>query len=652
LNGKDLVDNERISGVTSSQLVIAAVNYADAGDYSLVASNAAGCVTGRVARLAVTPVLAWGDNTLGQTQVPPSASNVVMIAAGENHSLALLADGRALGWGDNAFGQAQVPGFATNLVSLAAGQAHSLALSATGDVLAWGDDSYGQSTVPSSLPVAVVVAAGARHSLALLADGAVVAWGDNTFGQTAVPEDATNVVAIAAGDFFSLALCADGRLATWGDVSPHDDLVAIAAGAGHRLALRSTGELVAWGRNAHGQATVPEAVSNPAAISAGGDHSLALSADGQILAWGGNYSHQAEPPWTSPGIAAIGAGGAHSLALVGDGAPVISGLPGTLTVSVGRPLVLHGQITGALPQSCQWFHNGTALAGATRPYLVLTNIQRPNAGVYVLVVTNREGATASSPITLHVQPEPFIATPFQEQTVFLGRPICFSATVWGEAPFTYQWQLNTTNLANDNRISGADTASLCIAVAHFDDIGEFTLTANNAYGTANQAIARLSVTPVCVWGISSQAQVPAGTSNAVAIAAGRDHSLALRADGTVVAWGRNTSEQTNVPGFLTNVVAIAGGENHSLALVETGRRTPLRFDPAALRIETDGSLHVRLLGASGRGPVIVLASPDLTAWTPIFTNAPVTGSVDFVDAGAVHRPQTFYRAYEYIAPPP
>ncbi len=357
----------------------------------------------------------------------------------------------------------------------------------------------------------------------------------------------------------------------------------------------------------------------------------------------------------------------------------------------GRPLVLHGQITGALPQSCQWFHNGTALAGATRPYLVLTNIQRPNAGVYVLVVTNREGATASSPITLHVQPEPFIATPFQEQTVFLGRPICFSATVWGEAPFTYQWQLNTTNLANDNRISGADTASLCIAVAHFDDIGEFTLTANNAYGTANQAIARLSVTPVCVWGISSQAQVPAGTSNAVAIAAGddhslalradgtvvawgqnfwgqtaapsqatnvsaiaagRDHSLALRADGTVVAWGRNTSGQTNVPSFLTNVVAIAGGRNHSLALVETGRRTPLRFDPAALRIETDGSLHVRLLGASGRGPVIVLASPDLITWTPVFTNAPVAGSVDFVDAGAVHRPQTFYRAYEYIAPPP
>jgi len=192
--------------------------------------------------------------------------------------------------------------------------------------------------VPSSLPGAVVVAAGGRHSLALLADGAVVAWGDNTFGQTAVPEDATNVVAIAAGDFFSLALCADGRLATWGDVSPHDDLVAIAAGAGHRLALRSTGELVAWGRNSHGQATVPDAVSNPAAISAGGDHSLALSADGQILAWGGNYSQQAEPPGAPPGIAAIRAGGAHSLALVGDGSPVISGLPGSLTVRGGRPI--------------------------------------------------------------------------------------------------------------------------------------------------------------------------------------------------------------------------------------------------------------------------------------------------------------------------
>ena len=57
----------------------------------------------------------------------------------------------------------------------------------------------------------------------------------------------------------------------------------------------------------------------------------------------------------------------------------------------------------------------------------------------------------------------------------------------------------------------------------------------------------------------------------MAIAAGSSHSLALRADGTVAAWGYNGSGQTNVPPGLTNVVAIAGGDIHSLALKADGR---------------------------------------------------------------------------------
>jgi alpha-tubulin suppressor-like RCC1 family protein len=43
--------------------------------------------------------------------------------------------------------------------------------------------------------------------------------------------------------------------------------------------------------------------------------------------------------------------------------------------------------------------------------------------------------------------------------------------------------------------------------------------------------------------------------NVVAIAAGYYHSLALKSDGTVVAWGYNYEGETNVPAGLTNVVA-------------------------------------------------------------------------------------------------
>ena len=62
-----------------------------------------------------------------------------------------------------------------------------------------------------------------------------------------------------------------------------------------------------------------------------------------------------------------------------------------------------------------------------------------------------------------------------------------------------------------------------------------------------------------------QTDVPAGLSNVKAISAGGHHSLALKEDGTVVAWGA-----TNVPAGLANVKAVSAGANHSLALKEDG----------------------------------------------------------------------------------
>jgi hypothetical protein len=59
-------------------------------------------------------------------------------------------------------------------------------------------------------------------------------------------------------------------------------------------------------------------------------------------------------------------------------------------------------------------------------------------------------------------------------------------------------------------------------------------------------------------------------SNVVDIAAGWYFSLALRANGTVAAWGQNASGQTNVPSGLTNVIAIAAGQYHGMALIGTG----------------------------------------------------------------------------------
>ena len=51
-----------------------------------------------------------------------------------------------------------------------------------------------------------------------------------------------------------------------------------------------------------------------------------------------------------------------------------------------------------------------------------------------------------------------------------------------------------------------------------------------------------------------------------AIPAGTLHGLALKSDGTVVAWGYDSAGQVDVPAGLTNVVAISAGGAHSLAL--------------------------------------------------------------------------------------
>jgi hypothetical protein len=101
-------------------------------------------------------------------------------------------------------------------------------------------------------------------------------------------------------------------------------------------------------------------------------------------------------------------------------------------------------------------------------------------------------------------------------------------------------------------------------------------------------------------------------SNVVAVAAGQTHSLALRADGSAIAWGGNPNGQTNVPAGLSNIAAIAAGANHSLAMISASDPTIIR-QPAPLYTNVSSRLLLSV-GAVSSQP---LAFQWFTNGTPL-----------------------------------
>ena len=89
------------------------------------------------------------------------------------------------GWGSESF--RNVDGLDGNVVKVAAGERHTVALKADGAVACWGNNGYGQCDVPAGLGTIIAVAAGGYHTVALKADGSVACWGRNDYGQSSVP---------------------------------------------------------------------------------------------------------------------------------------------------------------------------------------------------------------------------------------------------------------------------------------------------------------------------------------------------------------------------------------------------------------------------------------------------------------------------------
>ncbi|KAI8068615.1 regulator of chromosome condensation 1/beta-lactamase-inhibitor protein II [Gongronella butleri] len=279
-------------------------------------------------------VFAMGSNNEGQLGLGIQESDVTQptmvtdlldediidIACGDSHVLAMASSGKLFSWGSNdhgALGRATVDADSftprpvqglskVSVTQIAAGSSFSMALGSKGEVYFWGalfdhdgEIQLDQDTAMHDRPILVdglenvkieAIAAGDNHCLAMAGNGDVYAWGasdDHQLGRfVGVRHKAQQLVPIKVTSKMRATM--------------------IAAGYHHSLVLTKKNKLFAWGLNDAQQCGLMSSMTSKpkgnyithpkeikslpdgeiASIQAGHRHSLVVMADGTVFTFG------------------------------------------------------------------------------------------------------------------------------------------------------------------------------------------------------------------------------------------------------------------------------------------------------------------------------------------------------------------------------
>lgn len=221
-------------------------------------------------------------------------------------------------------------------------------------------------------------------------------------------------------------------------------------------------------------------------------------------------------------------------------APTITTQPASATILTGTSQTLSVEAGGA-GLGYQWYKDGAAIAGATRP-----SYDASAAGAYTVAVTNTAGSVTSAAATIAVSSTlaaPTIATQPAALTVNAGSSATLKVAASGTS-IAYQWYRNGTAIA------GATGPAYTIPSASSASAGTYTVTVKNTAGSVTSSGAALAVN-VLASGINTAAVVAAANAFLATLSSDQKTVATSSTASTTVQFAYtldNAMQWTNLPG--------------------------------------------------------------------------------------------------------